>query len=749
MLAKRFLTAVAVLGWLVPADPGFGQASTVTVTVDAALARHPIDPRIYGVSRAGAADLSALNSPVNRWGGNNATRYNWRANADNRAGDWYFESIPYASAAEGAEADAFISGTRDAGAAPMITIPLIPWVARLGTNRGKLASFSIAKYGPQTGNDWQWFPDAGNGISAATGQPITGNDPADASALVDAGHQTDWVRHLVTQWGGAGSGGVRHYVLDNEPSIWWVTHRDVMPIGVDMEEMRDRIIAHAAAIKSVDPAALVLGPEEWGWDGYRLSGYDSWYRQNYGCCTLPDRETHGDMDYVPWLLEQMRLHEQQTEQRLLDVLTVHYYPQGGEFGNDVSSAMQARRNRSTRSLWDPNYVDESWINDRVQLVPRLKSWAGTHYPGTKVGLTEYNWGAENHINGATTQADILGILGREGADMATRWVVPAAGSPTFKAFQMYRNYDGNKSTFGDVSVSAAAPDPDQLSAFAAERQADGALTLMLVNKATAAASTTVEIRSFSPAAAAPVYQLRSTNTIARLADAAVSGGRATLSLPAQSITLLVVPRATGGGTPALSVGEVIVSEGDTGTTAAQFTVSLSAPASTIVSVAYATGNGTAVAGSDYIAGSGTLTFAPGETIGTVPINVLGDTAVEGDETFTLGLSQPQGATIANPSATATIRNDDSALPSIVSPPPGSQLPGRNVVFSWSAGTGVDRYGLMVGRTLGASDYANWEGTTTRLRVKNLPRDGSTVYVRLRWRSGGAWAFTDYTYTASP
>ena len=87
--------------------------------------------------------------------------------------------------------------------------------------------------------------------------------------------------------------------------------------------------------------------------------------------------------------------------------------------------MQLRRNRSTRSLWDPAYVDETWINDRVQLVRRLRNWVNAYYPGTAIGITEYNWGAENHINGATTQADIYGIFGREGLDMAARWTTPA------------------------------------------------------------------------------------------------------------------------------------------------------------------------------------------------------------------------------------------------------------------------------------------------------------------------------------
>ena len=59
----------------------------------------------------------------------------------------------------------------------------------------------------------------------------------------------------------------------------------------------------------------------------------------------------------------------------------------------------------------------------------------SYYPGTLTGITEYNWGAENHINGATAQADIYGIFGREGLDMAARWTTPDATTPTYKAMQ--------------------------------------------------------------------------------------------------------------------------------------------------------------------------------------------------------------------------------------------------------------------------------------------------------------------------
>src|SRR5205085_5735104 len=142
----------------------------------------------------------------------------------------------------------------------------------------------------------------------------------------------------------------------------------------------------------------------------------------------------------------------------------------------------------TRQLWDPNYVDQSWIastgidGGKVNLINRMKAWVGSYYPGTRIGITEYNWGAEGHMNGATTQADILGIFGREGLDLANRWTTPGTDTPTYKAIKLYRNYDDKGSAFGETSVRADAPDSDRLSAFAAVRASDGALTVMVVSK---------------------------------------------------------------------------------------------------------------------------------------------------------------------------------------------------------------------------------------------------------------------------
>jgi hypothetical protein len=304
------------------------------------------------------------------------------------------------------------------------------------------------------------------------------------------------------------------------------------------------MIDYASMIKAVDPNAQIVGPEEWGWSGYIYSGYDQQYGAAHGWSSFPDRAAHGNRDFLPWLLDQLRRTNSATGQRLLDVFTVHYYPQGGEFGNDVSSSMQLRRNRSTRSLWDPNYTDETWINDKVMLAPRLKNWVAANYPGTRIGITEYNWGAESHINGATAQADVLGILGREGIDMATRWTTPTAGSAVFKSIQMYRNYDGNRSSFGDSSIGTTVPNPDNLSAFGAIRSSDGAMTLMVINKVLSGSTPcTISFTNFASTGNAQRWQLTSANTITRLADATLSGGVLSNTFPAQSITLIVLPAA--------------------------------------------------------------------------------------------------------------------------------------------------------------------------------------------------------------
>ncbi len=517
--------------------------TTVNVQVDAAANRHSISPLIYGVAFATSSQLQDLNVPLNRSGGNATTRYNWVTNASNHAADWYFESLPESGNGPGATDDEFISDSKNGGAQPMITIPIIGWVAKLGPNSERLSSFSIAKYGLQSGNDWQWFPDAGNGVITNTTTDVTTNDPNDANMPATTNFQAGWLQHLTNLWGTAAGGGVHYYIMDNEWSIWHETHRDVHPVGATMDEVLGKFCDYATLVKGFDTNAIVAGPEEWGWSGYFYSGYDQQYGGLHGWSSLPDRAAHGNEDYMPWLLGQIAQRSQSSGVRLLDYFTLHCYPQGGEaLNDDISTSMQLLRNRSTRSLWDTNYVDESWINSVVMLIPRMKQWVAANYPGTKIGITEYNWGADDYPNGATAQADVLGIFGREGLDLATRWTTPTTGNPAYNAFKIFRNYDGSNSVFGDTSVSVTVPNPDNLSAFAAVRSADGKLTLIVINKDPLNSTPlALSLANLPLSGTAQAWQLANSNNIVRLPDTAFSNGTLNQTLPAQSVTLFVLP----------------------------------------------------------------------------------------------------------------------------------------------------------------------------------------------------------------
>ncbi|CCI09799.1 Hemolysin-type calcium-binding region protein [Microcystis aeruginosa PCC 7941] len=160
----------------------------------------------------------------------------------------------------------------------------------------------------------------------------------------------------------------------------------------------------------------------------------------------------------------------------------------------------------------------------------------------------------------------------------------------------------------------------------------------------------------------------------------------------------------------LSINDVTVTEGNSGTTNAVFTVSLSSAASTVVSVDYATANGTATAGTDYTAiPPTTLTFNPGETSKTITVPVNGDNQVELNETFFLNLSNLQAngsnVTLADNQGQGTINNDDSASIAITDVTVTEGNSGTtNAVFTVTLSNAVD--------TAITLNYATADGTAT-------------------------------------
>lgn len=506
------------------------------LSVDVSAARHAISPDIYGLNGGDPAFNAEIGQTVARWGGNASSRYNFKNHTYNTGSDWFFENIV---ADEAHSVEGVVGTNLGRGIKPVVTVPMVGWVAKDSPSSHPFACGFPATRFPQQDRFDEWDPNCGNG--QLDGKNLTGV-PTDSSIPAGAAFAGEMVSHLVNRFGTAAQGGVPIYELDNEPVLWANTHRDVHPELVSMDELGNKGTATAAAIKAADPSAAVLGPSGWGYCEWVASGVD-------GCGPGADSAAHGGLNLSQWYLKNMKDYsDAHGGTRHLDYFDQHFYPQ---ISGDKTPEANALRLRSIRSLWDPTYVEESWIGPGgvnappLQFIRTMKSWINQYYPGTKTAITEYNWGALDDINGALAQADVLGVFGREGLDLATMWGEPKPTDPGAYAFRMYRNYDGAGSRFGDVSVSASSADQGQLSVYAAERTSDKALTVVVVNKTGGDLTSPLSVAGFDSTGAAQrfTYGPADLGHIVRGGDLPVAGGRVDATYPANSITLLVLPQA--------------------------------------------------------------------------------------------------------------------------------------------------------------------------------------------------------------
>jgi phosphatidylinositol glycan class B len=439
---------------VVSAGAKFERTLVSLSTTIGATPTHTIPPAIYGQAFA-ATDGYVQDHGVSvvRWGGNAVTTYNPFVQATNAGSDWYFENR------EGGSANLWIEDVMDAGAEALLTVPALDWVSKDKTSY----SFSVATYGSQDGTD-PWNSDAGNGLH--NGNAIA-NDPTDAYTAWTSDDARTFVESLTTS--------PTFAAVDHELDIASSTHRDCHPDPMTYDELRDRWLEYARAIKDADDGIQLLGPTSCCW----------WFYWN-SAAGGGDKSAHGNEDFLPWFLDEVADADASEGRRTLDHLDVHYYPEG-VFNDDTSPATRAHRLRSTRSLWDPTYTDESWIGtdqwastqpqpNEVMLVPRMRDLVDAHYPGTGIAITEWNWGALDDMSGGLAVADVLGIFGREGVDVATMWTTADEGSPASAAFLLYRQ----DRAFADGSLATTVSDADLLGVYAAVD--DLGTTIVVVNK---------------------------------------------------------------------------------------------------------------------------------------------------------------------------------------------------------------------------------------------------------------------------
>jgi hypothetical protein len=620
-------------------------APAVTFTIDPQQSQHPISRFIYGVN----ADLTGAysNLTFTRLGGNRWTAYNWENNASNAGSDYLYQNDGYLGGGNtpGGAVLPHLQNASDHNAATLLTIPINGYVSADKNGGGDVRNSGpdylqtrFRQDKPAKGAPFSLTPDLSDGYVYQDEfvNWVNANFPAG---------QTDPNRPV---W----------YSLDNEPDLWNSTHAEVHPAAATYAELIQKTIDYAAAIKAVAPGSKVFGPVNYGWQGF---------------VNLQNAPDAGGRDFQSFYLDQMRQAELTYGHRLLDALDIHWYPeaQGGGVritDDNNSDAVVAARLQAPRSLWDPTYTETSWITQwstggPIDLLPRLQNKINANYPGTRLAITEYNYGGGDHISGGIAQADVLGIFGRDGVYAASQWQLYASEPFVAGAFAMFRNYDGNNSTFGDTSVSATTTSAADSSIYASVDTANpNILTLVAINKTGAALPATLNLNGVSAGALAKFYTLTGASSVPQAAGQATIDNPSAFAytMPAYSVTTIRIDlSAAPPPQPSVSIGDAAVTEGDSGTTAARFTVTLSRAATSPVTVLWSTADGTATtANADYRAASGTVTFAAGQTTQTVSVLVNGDTRTENNETFYVRLRQPSGATLSDAEGLGTIRNDD-------------------------------------------------------------------------------------------
>ena len=647
--------------------------SEVQVTVNTLANRHPISRYVYGGAYPqDAPHVTDSGMTVVRWGGNATSRYNWQTQTYNAANDWYFSDYLISGFNNGGDSDSaqWIRDVLAAGSNPLMTMVMLDWVSNAPNAEadGRFHSFSVAKYGAQCASD-PYDSDAGDGLETDCSTPITGNNPHDANVpLLDTSsspcppaangnctgslYRNDWTTALASAFN-TSSSAQHFYNMDNEVDIWGGTHRDVHPNPTGYKELRDTYLAEARNLKSWDPAAVRLGPVSCCWWFY-------WNGANGN-----DKAAHGQIDQLPWFLNEVHWRDQIDNTRSLDVFDVHAYPDGPDTSGFTQAQNQALTLRIYRDYWDPTYNSEPG-SDIAQIwttsiqpqrtipfrIPRLRAMINMIYPNTPLSMTEWSaaFAGESNFSTALADADAYGIIGRERVYLASRWTAPNPTNPNYQALKLYQNYDGNHSTFGTTSISATHnADPNLFSVYAALSPAGAPLTLVVINKDPVnAAQVTFALNHFS-ASAFTSYRLSQALPNSIVASTSQPWS-ATQTFPSYSATLLVV---TGSSTATAAEWDLNPD-----------TIQVPAGGSVNLAPKLLSGSSVTLTGASFDSGGGTISITEAQVTpsreGAISVSTAA-TETPGFYHFTVtgqdssGVTQSQGGwiVIGNPSATLT------------------------------------------------------------------------------------------------
>lgn len=578
----------------------------VIVSMDSRTAT-PISPLIYGINFAelGGTNPASLwgtylpRYTLNRFGGNRTSAFNWETGVSN-CGDDCKPDFPSdnnltdnvaAAPGIGAAVKPRVDGAFAANAAIVLTVPILGFVPKDTAARNPVPAAPSATQ-PATPDPAHWLRALPQDPAGPTASPVV----TDGAVYTD-----DFVKWVDTRYPAARTDPVRSidYELDNEPDIWSGTHVEVrglfaggpnrgqVPTGFD--ELVEKSLSHARAIKSVVPGARVWAGGFAGFDGLTQLNYDA----------HPGGPPSGYVYYLDYFLEKLKAAESTSRGRMVDVLDFHWYVRDWRIPNDdqpQDAATIDAREQAPRSLWDPDYIEQSWVTTSVpgadqarcdasgacplHIVTRVQDRVAKFYPGTRIAIGEYWYGRGGDISAAIANADVLGILGRLGVYAATMWpnasniwaynvpngchdselcAMTHAYSCALKAIDLYRSYDGQGARFGDTAIATSVADPlltspatqrERVTAYASVDAGNPRrATIVAINKSqTQALNLGLRLTHNQAFSKAAVYQLTGTNGGAggctgpvQKPDVAIAAVNAFNAIvPAQSVTLFVL-----------------------------------------------------------------------------------------------------------------------------------------------------------------------------------------------------------------
>ena len=432
-----------------------------------------ISPYIYGVNSG--VDLGKVSAKSFRLGGNRMTAYNWENNMSNAGSDWHNSADNYliTKAADqfkrvpgGAALNASYEAAEGNVPYTLLSLQMLGYVS--SSKKGQLTEKMAAP-----SEYWREIVHRKNGDLSL--EP----DKKDNYVYTD-----EYLNYLFSNIGRSDSGtGFKAYALDNEPALWHHTHSLIQREQLKCAELIDKSVELAALVKELDSNAEVFGPSLFGYSAFdSFAGASDWQEI---------KNENGYRWFIDYYLDEMKKAETQAGIRLLDVLDIHFYTEAkGECGErscnhyDNDGCIQARLD-SVRSLYEKGYMEDSWIVDTgaefFPLLPNLQQSIDKYYPDTKIAFTEYNFGGGDHISGAVTQADMLGIFAEYGVYFASIWSFDQ-NEYQLAAINMFTNYDGAGNGFGNILVKTEYERGDISVYSSVDEGNTGVVKIIAVNK---------------------------------------------------------------------------------------------------------------------------------------------------------------------------------------------------------------------------------------------------------------------------